>query len=395
MSAGDELNNSAEQRAAEHPKLMPRRSILKGAAVLGGSALLTACGGNGGSPATTNPRGITVKDQRGKTLTFERPVTRIVTVPMPAASIVVAVDKTSKHLVGMQDASWLAMRDGTLGKMFPRALKIPHDVASQDFAPNVESILALKPDVVVQWADEGSGIIAPMENAGLKVLGVTYGTQQDVNTWLTLFATMLGNPGRAQEMISKSDTQLNQVKSLTSDLSARPPRILYFNRFDGGLKVAGRNTYNDDYIKLVGATNPASGDGGARGVGMVGVDVEQVLAWDPEIVLLGNFDEAMPDDVYDNKVWQGVSAVRSRRVYKVPLGGYRWDPPGQESPLMWKWLTQIAFPGGQDTDLRGQIVSDYQFLYGYRPSNAEIDKILWTDANGESSNYRQFEAHAS
>lgn len=370
---------------------LPRRTLLKGAAALGGAALLSACG-NDSSPATTKPRGITVKDQRGKTLTFDRPVTRIVTLPMPAASILVAVDKTSDHLVGMHNASWTAMRDGIMGTMFPGALKIPHEVANQEFAPNVESILSLNPDVVVQWADEGPGIVAPMENAGLKVLGVTYGTQQDVNTWLTMFATMLGKPGRADKMISRTDADLSEVESLTSGRSGPAPKILYFNRFLGGFKVAGRDTYNDYYIKLVGATNPAAGDGGAKGAGMVGVDVEQALAWDPDIVILGNFDEAMPDDVYDNRVWQSVSAVRSRRVYKAPLGGYRWDPPGQESPLMWRWLSQIAFPSGQSSALRDQIVSSYRFLYGYQPSDAEMDKILWTDANRASANYRQFDA---
>src|SRR5699024_6539034 len=133
--------------------------------------------------------------------------------------------------------------------------------------------------------------------------------------------------------------------ALTSSASGSPPTILYFNRFaDGELKVAGQGTYNDFYIDLVRGTNPASGDNGATGTGMVGVDVEQVLSWDPDIVLLGNFDDAMPDVVYSDPVWQDVAAVSSRRVYKVPLGGYRWDPPSHESPLTWRWLSHLAFP---------------------------------------------------
>ncbi|MGZ8722907.1 MAG: ABC transporter substrate-binding protein [Aeromicrobium sp.] len=369
---------------------IPRRTVLKGAAILGGGALLAACG-NGRSPATTKPRGITVKDQRGKTLVFDGPVKRVVTVPMPAASILVAVDRTADHLVGIQTASWTSMRDGIMGKMFPAVLKIPHEVASQEFAPNVEGILALKPDVVVQWADQGSGIIAPMENAGLTVLGVQYGTQEAVNTWLTMFAAMLGKPAHAKEMISRIDNERARIDSAAAGRSGKP-KVLYFNRFAEGLKVAGNKTYNDDYIRLVGATNPAAGDGGAPGMGMVGVDVEQVLKWDPDIILLGNFDAAMPDDIYKDKVWDAVSAVKSRRVYKAPLGGYRWDPPSQESPLMWKWLSHIAFPGEQNTGLRDDIVSSYSFLYDYKPSDAEMDDILWNDVNKASANYGQFDA---
>ncbi|MGH3505279.1 MAG: ABC transporter substrate-binding protein, partial [Nocardioidaceae bacterium] len=349
---------------------------------------------NTADPHTTRhpSSGVTLTDQRGKKLVLDHPVTRLLTIPMPAASIVIAVDKTSKHLVGMHDASWVAMKDGILGQMFPDALKIPHDVAGNDFAPNVESVLALKPEVVVQWANQGSGVIAPMENAGLDVLGVTYGKQKDVATWLTLFATLLGKPERAKAMIAKINTELKKVKSLTANVSGPAPKLLYFNRYIGGLKVAGPDTYNDWYIKLVGATNPASALSEQALEGMVGVDVEQVLAWDPDVVVLGNFDDAMPDDIYGDKVWQDVSAVKSRRVYKVPLGGYRWDPPSHESPLMWRWLSHIAYPHQSPPDLRHRIVDYYTFLYGYTPNDSQIDKILWTDVNDESANYGQFDA---
>lgn len=53
----------------------------------------------------------------------------------------------------------------------------------------------------------------------------------------------------------------------------------------------------------------------------------EYLAWNPDIVLLGNFDETMPQHIYQNKVWQSVSAVKSRRVYKIPLGGIALSSP--------------------------------------------------------------------
>ncbi len=117
-----------------------------------------------------------------------------------------------------------------------------------------------------------------------------------------------------------------------------------------------------------------------------------MLKWDPDVILLGNFDAAMPDDIYKDTVWEAVSAVKSRRVYKAPLGGYRWDPPSQESPLMWKWLSRIAFPSDQNAGLRDDIVSSYALLYDYKPSDAEMDDILWTGVNKASANYGQFDA---
>jgi iron complex transport system substrate-binding protein len=321
---------------------------------------------------------------------FEKPVSRVVTIPIPAAAMLIAIDGSADRLVGMQDASWSAIHDGIMGTMFPAALKVAHDVASEEFAPNVESILSLKPDVVVQWGDHGSEIITPLENAGLTVLGLSYGTQADLMTWLRLFAAITGNVDRGQVMRSQINTRLRETRAAGSKVTGVPPKILYFLQYTDGLEVAGTETYNDYYISLVGATNPA---GGPHGVpGFASVDVEQVLAWDPDIMLLGNFDAAVPADVYGDKVWQAVSAVRTRRVYKVPLGGYRWDPPGQESPLMWRWLSEVAFPqgSGAGSDLRARIVSAYKFLYRYTPTPAQIDTILWTDVNGGSAHYQEF-----
>lgn len=387
------------------PSEMNRRTMIGGFMLGGTAALLAACSGTSpspgavgtrvatgdpASPAATAAGPIVLTDQLGNKITLAQAVTRVVTIPMPAASLLVAVDQSADHLTAMHNASWIAMRDGIMGEMFPKALDIPHNIAQNDFTPNVESIRALNPDIVVQWSD--SALTEPLQNVGLTVLGLqNSGTQEDVNAWVVLFATMLGKPERATQMKTKSDAEQKEIETLAAGRTGTPPSILYFNRVTGGLKVAGTKSYNDFYIKLVGGTNPATGDQAAPGTGMVGVDVEQVLAWDPEVILLGNFDDAMPKDIYSNPVWKNISAVKNKRVYKVPLGGYRWDPPGQESPLMWRWLTDIAFPEKTST-LRSKVADYYQFLYAQQPTSAQMNKILWTAANGASANYQQFDA---
>ncbi|MFC5929664.1 ABC transporter substrate-binding protein [Cryobacterium melibiosiphilum] len=375
--------------------LLSRRTVLAGFFLVGGTVVLAACTDSSATPAVPSgsgsPTQIEVTDNRGTVLTFNQAVTRVVTIPMPSASLIVAVDRSAQHLVGMHNASWMAIKDGILGQFFPELLKLPHDIATSDFTPNVESILDLEPDVVVQWSD--SPLVEPLENAGLTVIGLTNnGTQEDVDSWVQIFATMLGKPERATEIKARSDGALAQVQADAAARAQPGPSILYFNRFTEGLKVAGANTYNDFYIKLVGGTNPATGDAPAPGTGMVGVDLEQVLTWNPEVILLGNFDGAMPDDIYSNPAWSGVRAVTNRRVYKVPLGGYRWDPPGQESPLMWTWLADIAFPSLSTSTLRAQITADYPFLYDHTPTDAQINTVLWMDVNDRSSNYQQFHA---
>ena len=378
---------------------LTRRDLLAAAGLVAAPAVLAACSG-GGATASDAVRGagggsavaaVTVTDQRGRRITLDHPAARLVTIPMPAAAILVAVDGGAEHIVGMQGASWQALADGILGEFFPAARGLAHDVAGNTFAPNVESVLALRPDVVIQWADQGAGLLAPLENAGLTVVGLTYGTQQDLTTWVSLFADLLGRPERGRAINDLIATALRDMAQLGRQARSHPT-VVYLNRFTGGLKVAAAGTYNDVYIKLVGATNPAGGPRGAPGQGMVGVDVEQVLAWDPEILLLGTFDDAVPADLYGSAVWRGARAVRERRVYKVPLGGYRWDPPSHESPLMWRWLSMVAGTGPGGYDLRGRVVEDYRLFYGHVPDDAQLDAILQTSVNDGSAGYGQFHA---
>ena len=110
---------------------LSRRSVLQVFVAGGSAALLAGCGASGQPPAAspggsgTATGSISITDQRGKTLTFAKPVTSVVTIPMPAASLLVAVDGGADHLSAMHNASWVAMRDGVMGTMFPRALELP------------------------------------------------------------------------------------------------------------------------------------------------------------------------------------------------------------------------------------------------------------------------------
>ncbi len=352
--------------------------------------LLAACGGQPAAdetaaPITAQATAITVTDQRGTTLTLDQPAERIVTIPIPAAALMMAVDGSAERLVGIHPSSAQAIEGGILGEIFPEARTIPRDVVSEGFAPNVESILALDPDVVVQWGNRGSDLIEPLENVGLNVVGLHYGTQEDLETWIALFGNMIGKPERTTRIIDWQHNSLAEIQMQAEMIADERPTILYFNRLREEMRVAGSDTYNDFYIQLVGGVNPA-----AEVTDFVTVNAEQVLAWNPDIILIGNFDEATPDDVYQNPLWQDMRAVVNQRVYKVPLGGYRWDPPNQESPLLWRWLAVLAFPEVYTFDLRADIRENYQLLYDYTPTDAQIDQILHIDLNREAAAYERF-----
>ncbi|MDH7794589.1 MULTISPECIES: ABC transporter substrate-binding protein [unclassified Beijerinckia] len=325
-----------------------------------------------------------VTDQRGQSLSFDKPAARAIFLPMPAASTYMAINRSEHGIAGMNASSAVAMRDGILGKLFPGYAKIATNITlGAGTAANVESILALRPDAVFQWAAAGDDALAPLERTGLKVLGMRYGSQEDMAGYIAMMGQVAGKPERAQELVARQETQRRQIEAALAGVASQErPRVLYLARASDTFRVAGKKSYNDFTIRLAGGENIA-----ADTPSSTTVTIEQILTWNPQVVLLGNFDTVMPADLYADPRWQGVEAVRSRKVYRMPLGGYRWDPPSQESALTWIWLADLLHPQRAGIDLRVSMRGWFDFLYGYALSDDEIDTILFAPENRRSAGY--------
>jgi iron complex transport system substrate-binding protein len=333
---------------------------------------------------------VSILDQYGRTTELAKPAEKIVTVPIPASSMTIALDGSESRLVGMNPSAKQALQEGILSKFFPGALKINSDIVmGEGFAPNVETLLTLEPDVVFQWGDRGDDIVKPIEAAKLPVVLLKYGTQEDLETWIGMFGTVLGKKNRADEILA---WHRGERAALDRAVAAIPqekrPKILYLYRYGDSIKIGGKNSYFDYFIKMVGGVNPAE-----EAPSESQINEEQLLEWDPDIILLNGFQSAVsPKDVYANGNFAGVKAVKDRRVYKMPLGGYRWDPPNQESPLMWKWLAMLAHPDAFNWNLREEIAKAYEFLYNHVPTEEDIDGVLRMTMNADAANYGRFAA---
>ncbi|ODU03612.1 MAG: hypothetical protein ABS81_13610 [Pseudonocardia sp. SCN 72-86] len=343
------------------------------------AATLAACS-RPAAPGAPVGAAVSATDLTGARIDLAAPARRVVTIPIPAASMVVAVNGGPDVLVGMNASAQQAIKGGYLGEAFPQLLSVPSDVAGEDFNPSVERILALEPDVVVQWGDRGTGLVAPLTGAGLQVAQLTYGTQEFLEGAATLYGNLLGKQDRSTQLVAWMQEQRKVREAAAS--AGRGRKVLYLSAVAQGVKVAGKGQYNDFTTRLVGGTNPAG-----ELPGTPGVDVEQILAWNPEIVLLGNFDPTMPEQILSDPRWAAVEAVRAKRVYRVPLGGYRWDPPNQESPLMWEWLAGLVAEDRVPASLPESIRTNYQFLYGTRPTDAQIASILRVGPNKGTPGY--------
>lgn len=333
---------------------------------------------------------IVITDHENREIRLDAPASRIVTIPMPLASGVIALSGGADRLVGLNPLSLTAIREGILGKIFPDAVNISDAVTGTDFVPNVEALAAVNPDLVVQWAGRGPEIVDPIVNAGLNTLLIKYGTEELTRQYMTMVATAIGKPERITELVDWRDVVQHEIEAKVASIPQdERPNVLYLGRSLSDITAAGdTGSYSSWYIALAGGRNAA-----AELDGTSSINREQIAQWNPEVILLNSFEPNLDVNwVYDDPILSLTKAAQQHRVYKMPLGGYRWDPPSQESPLTWMWLAELLHPELFDYDLRAEMTKAYKTLYNYQLTEADIDGIIWTAQQGDSLGYDQFAA---
>jgi iron complex transport system substrate-binding protein len=325
-------------------------------------------------------------DGGGREIKLERSAERVAVLPITGASTFIAVDQSISRLISIHPRAKRTMMEGLLGRIYPGIADIPAPVENQGSdmsAPNAEAIAVLQPDLVLQSGHQGGETSGPLDRVGLKTALIRYGSEDAVRETLRIMAAAVGKPERAERMIAWRD-------AITADLAVRlraiksKPRVLYITNADGGYRASGGGNYNDYSIGLAGGLNAAAELAGAQLV-----TKEQILVWNPDIILLPSFGDRMsPQDVLNDPLLASTNAGQNRKVYKSPMGAYRWEAPAQENPFYWMWLANIMHPDMPPYDLRSQITDVYQWMYGYKVSAQDEDEMLQFDANAASSGYR-------
>lgn len=337
---------------------------------------------------TVRSEPIALMDLEGRAVTLPKAAERVVSIPIPLASTLIAMDQGTKRLVGMNAIAKSAILEGILGRIFPASRDIRSDIVGQNFMPNIENLAAARPDLVLQWGGRGDDIVKPLTNAGLPVALILCCKEVWTRSYHDLLAGAIGRPERATENTAWRDRVMAQITAKAGAIAPeRKPRVLFVTRALDQLQVSGSDAYGGWMIELAGGVNVTGGDY------YIPVNAEQIAAWNPDVILLNSFEDMLDTGfVLKHPILSLTNAAQTSRVYKMPLGGYRWDPPSHESPLTWMWLANLLHPEHYSFDLRAAMREVYQTLYGHRLIDADIDEILRIGMQGSAAHYAQFRA---
>lgn len=223
----------------------------------------------------------------------------------PAARIASLNPTTTEFLFAIGAAPRLVGRDSY--DEWPAAAKALPDLGP-GISPNVERILAARPDAVILYATNDNRAAArALRAAGVRVVGLKIDRLVDFRRAAAMLGALAGDTAAARLTVDTVERTLARVRTATAALPH--PRVLWY-LWDNPILVLGSGSYQSELLAIAGGTNVYAD----RAAPAATVSLEDVLTRDPEVILLDSGKTAL---LRASPRWRTVTAVRTGRMIEI------------------------------------------------------------------------------
>ena len=241
---------------------------------------------------------VVVRDDTGATVRLPVPARRIVSLAPHATENLFAAG-AGERLVGAVEYS-----------NYPEAAKKIRCVGDYS-RPDLEAIVALKPDLVVVW--QSGNAAATVEK--LKALGLAvYQTQPDRLEDIPANIEKLGRLAGSAAVAKRAAADFRQrLAALRKRYSARPLVPVFYQAWQQPLLTVGGDQIISNVIHLCGGENIFAG----LAAKAPSVSMEAVLAADPEAIVASGMGHDTPIGLAEWRAWKGMKAVARGNLFHV------------------------------------------------------------------------------
>jgi iron complex transport system substrate-binding protein len=311
-----------------------------------------------------------VLDATGRQIRPPAKVERVFAAGPPASVLVFAI--APEKLVG-----WTrGMRPNEAQFFDERYARLPElgRLTGRGDTANVEVVLKARTDLIVDIGSTRASLAALAASVQERT-GIPYalfdGRLEQTPAALRALGRLMGNEPAADALAAWFHDELQDARARTAKAKSHP--LVYYGRGPAGLQTGGKGSINVEVLELLGARNAAAE---AR-PGLVTVSVEQVLLWNPEVIL--TTDPHFWKSAWSDPRWRATRAVEARRVHLSPHLPFGWFdfPPGANRLLGLWWAGKLLYPAEfGDIDLRAKAAQFHRRFYHRDPSPAQLDVLL-------------------
>jgi iron complex transport system substrate-binding protein len=239
---------------------------------------------------------------------------------------------------------------------------------------NLEEVMALKPDLILDMGSVDATYVSLAERVREQT-GIPYalldGRFDAIAQGCRVLGALVGRRDAAEALARYAEDTVKTISSRVAAVPRERRRRVYYARGPRGLETGLGGSINVETIELL-AQNVA---GGTRG-GLATVSIEQVLVWNPDVIV--TIDRDFAASVLDDPAWAPIAAVRARRVHLSPKLSFGWVdfPPSVNRLIGLWWLAKILYPDVFPEELRTLTREFYARFYHVTPNDAQIERVL-------------------
>jgi iron complex transport system substrate-binding protein len=255
----------------------------------------------------------------------------------------------------------------------------------KDNTGNLEKIMQARPDVLISMDDAFAIALAERVQSQTHIsVFILDGRLEHLPEAYEKAGELLRSAPRAGELAAECRRTLNEIKQKIAIIPQDKRRRYYYAEGPKGLETEPGGSMHVEALNFAGGINAAAGMQGQLGYGRSQVSMEQVLRWNPEIVIAAHDHTTAASGFYKtvwtDSTWQLVGAVRNREVYETPQYPFSWldRPPSANRIIGIKWLANLFYPEIFRYDMRQETRRFYESFYHVRLSEAQLDELLST-----------------
>ena len=299
---------------------------------------------------------VTVTDHAGRQVTIEDKPEKLVSGYYISTSALIALGLDEK-LVGIEAK---ANSRPIYSLSAPSLIELPNVGTAKEF--NMEGCLALNPDLVILPL-KLKNAAEQLEALGIDVLLVNPENQELLESMINMIAAATGTQEKAKALLDFANEQEAMLADVLKDVSA--PKV-YLAGNSSMLSTAGDAMYQSDMIRNAGGVNAAKD---ITDNYWVEISYEQLLAWDPEYIILASDAKYTVNDVLADPNLAGCTAVKNGNVYQMPSKAEAWDSPVPSGILGSLWLASVLHAEEfTEAECNALIDEYYETFYSFKYS---------------------------
>ena len=314
----------------------------------------------------------TITDSAGRVVEIPDEVNRVFAAGPPASILVYALKPES--LLGWPRA----LRDYEKPYIAEPWRELPETgrLTGRGGDANLERVLLLEPDLIIDFGSVRDTYIdladRVQEQSGIPYILVN-GRFAETAASLRLVGEALGVRERGEALAADVEATF---AALDAALDAVPeeerPRV-YMARGPNGLETGLKGSINTEIIERAGGRNVADVPGQ---YGLARASPEALIVANPDTII--TWDRTFFGHVWEDPLWQGISALRTGRVYLSPTAPFGWidRPPSINRLMGLKWLAGLFYPERWTGNLREDTAAFYRLWYHVELGKAELDRLL-------------------